>query len=241
MEVVSRTVARYAVVEKLYLRQLSSVDKMLEDSIIATYASILRFLSKCRRHFDRSFAQRLASSIVQLPETSVNKHLERLAENDRRVSELTRTIDAEQARLAHAQQVAASDGIGQITSGLGELRTESTESASRLEALLTCFKEPIIRTMDQVSILSESHIDSRNESRSKADRQAILKWLSNVQYRKHHQTLSTGLLGGTGSWLLNKRQYLEWRNASVSTVLWLHGIRMFSKLLSRCAAEFPDF
>ena len=208
LEVVSKTVAHYAVIEKLYLRQLSSVDKMLEDSITTTYASILRFLSKCRRHFDQGLAQRLASSVLQLPETSVKKHLDRIAQNDRMVKELTSTIDAE--RLVH---------------GFGELRMGSTDSASKLEALLTNFNEPIIRTMNQVSTLSNRLFDISNESRLKEDRKAILKWLSDVQYRKHHQTLSKGLLQGTGAWLLNKCEYVEWRNSSVSSILWLHGIR----------------
>ena len=211
LEVVSRIVAHYAVIEKLYLRQPSSVDKLLEDSITATYASILRFLSKCRRHFDRRLAQRLASSVLQLPEASVRKHLDKIAQNDRRVKELTSTIDAE--RLVH---------------GFGELRMESTDSASKLEALLKNFNEPIIRIMNQVLALSNRLFDMSNESQLKRDRTAILKWLSDVQYRKHHQTLSKGLLEGTGTWLLNKCEYVEWRNSSVSSVLWLHGIREFS-------------
>lgn len=226
LEVVCKTVARYAAIEKLYFRQPSSVDSMLEDSFIATYASILRFLSKCRRHFDLGLARRVARGITQLPETSVNKHLDRIAENDKRVSELTRIVDAERSQLTRTQQVSAGDGIDHLVRDLGELRMESTDSASKLEALLTYFKEPIIRTMNLVSNLSEILVErSRNESQLKEERLAILKWLSDVQYKKHHQTLSKGLLEGTGSWLLNKPQFLKWRDSSVSSVLWLHGIR----------------
>ena len=217
-------------IEKLYLRQPSSVDKLLEDSISATYASILRFLSKCRRHFDRRPAQRLASSVLQLPEASVRKHLDRIAQNDRRVKELSSTIDAEWSQRTLAEQITASDGIVRLVHGLGELRLESTHSASKLEALLTNFNEPMIRTMDHVSALSGKLVDIRNESQLKKDRLTILKWLSDVQYKKHHQTLSKGLLEGTGKWLLNKHEYVEWRNSSVSSVLWLHGIRECSTL-----------
>ena len=225
MEVVSRTVAHYAVIENLYLRQPSSVDKMLEDSVTATYASILRFLSKCRKHFDRRLAQRLASSVLQLPETSVKKHLDIIAQNDRRVTELTRTVDAEWSQRTLTQQITASDGVVRLVHDLGELRIKSTDSASKLEALLTNFNEPMIRIMNQVSTLSGSLADIRNESHLREDRLAILNWLSDVQYRTHHQTLSKGLLEGTGTWLLNTREYVEWRNSSVSSVLWLHGIR----------------
>lgn len=207
LEVVSKTVAHYAAIEENYLRQPSSVDTKLQDLITATYASILRFLSRCRRYFDLGQAQRFARSIVQLPEMSTKKHLDRIAENDRWVTKWTSTIDAER-----------------LVNGLGELRVESTESASKLEALLTNFNEPMIRTMNQVSTLSGRLVDIRNESQLKKDRLTILKWLSDVQYKKHHQTLSKGLLEGTGKWLLNKHEYVEWRNSSVSSVLWLHGI-----------------
>ena len=225
MEVVSKTIAHYPAIEQLYLRQPSSVGNMLQDSMIATYASILRFLSKCCKYFDLGRTQRLATSFVQLPETSVKKHLDRIAENDGRVTELTRTVDAERSQRTLTQQITASDRIVRIAHDLGELRMESTDSASQVQALLTYFKEPMIRTMNQVSTLTDRLVDIRNESRWKEDRLAILKWLSDVQYRTHHQTLSKGLLEGTGTWLLNKREYVEWRNSSVSSVLWLRGIR----------------
>lgn len=82
LEAVCKTVARYAAIERVFFGNSSSIDKMLEDSIVAPYASILRFLSKCRRYFDLGRAQRVARSITQLPETSVKEHLDKIAEND---------------------------------------------------------------------------------------------------------------------------------------------------------------
>ena len=228
MEATCKTVARYAAIEKLYFRQPSSVDKMLEDSIIATYASILRFLSKCRRHFDQGLAQRVARSITQLPETSVNKHLNRIAESDMKVSELTKIVNAERVQLTSSRQLSMTNDIDSLADGLQELRIVSTDSTSKLEALLTSFKEPLVRIAEQASTLSGSLVHDKIESQMKKERLSILLWLSNVQYRKHHQNISKGLLEGTGSWLLGKPQYIEWRNSSVSSVLWLHGIRRCS-------------
>ena len=225
LEVVSKTVAHYAAIEENYLRQPSSVNSMLQDSIIAAYASILRYLSKCRRYFDLGHTQRVAKSIVQLPETSAKKHLDRIAEIDRWVTKWTRTIDAERLQSTLTQQSTASNGINRLVHDFGALRMESTNSASKFEALLTSFTEPMIRTVHQVSTLSDSLAAIRNESQLREDRRAILKWISDVQYRTHHQTLSNGLLEGTGTWLLKKREYVEWRNSSVSSILWLHGIR----------------
>lgn len=54
----------------------------------------------------------------------------------------------------------------------------------------------------------------------------ILKWLSQVEYEKHHRNAMEDLLENTGQWLLEKKQYKEWRSSSASGILWLHGIRM---------------
>lgn len=121
LEAVCRTVTRYAAIERIYLGEPSSIDKMLEDSIIATYASILRFLSKCRKYFDLPRAQRVARSITQLPENSATKHLERIAENDKRVSELTGIFDAERSQLVHTQQLSAKEEFDDLVHDLGEL------------------------------------------------------------------------------------------------------------------------
>ncbi len=227
MELVCKTVARYAAIEKLYFRQPSSVDKMLEDSIIATYASILRFLSKCRRYFDLGLTRRFARSITQLQD-SVNKRLKGIAENDKRVSELTMIVDAERSQLTHAQQLSARNELDHLVHDLRDLRTESTDSTSKLEVLLMSFKEPLVRITEQTSTLSRSLVNDKVKSQMKKERLNILLWLSNVQYRKHHQNISKGLLEGTGSWLFGKPQFIEWRNSSVSSVLWLHGIRRSS-------------
>lgn len=116
---------------------------MLEDSIIATCASILRFLSKCRRHFDLELTPRVARSVTQLPESSVNKHLDRIAENDSRVAELTRIVDAERFQLTRTQQLSAREAINHIVRDLGELRTESTDSASKLKHYSYRSKNPL--------------------------------------------------------------------------------------------------
>ena len=236
MEVVCKTVARYAAIEKLYFRQRSSVEDLLEGSIIATYISILRFLSKCRKHFDLGLTRRVARSITQIPENSVTKHLDRITNNDKKVSDLTKIIDAERSQWNGAQQLSTTQNINNLANGLQELRIESTASASKLGALLMSFREPIIRTVEQASASSVSLVHSNIESREKEERFGILLWLSNIQYKKHHQSLSKGLLEGTGSWLLGKPQYIEWRNSSVSSVLWLHGIRKCSiNCLDRCS------
>jgi hypothetical protein len=53
VELVSRLVARYALVEELYLQGTSVEKDQLADSITRLYTTILVYLSKARRYYDR--------------------------------------------------------------------------------------------------------------------------------------------------------------------------------------------
>ena len=219
---VCKIIARYSAIERLYLRQSASVENTLEDAVTALYTSILVFFSKCRKYFDLGLVQRLARTITQVPEQILSKYLEKIAVNDSNVSKLTKIIDAERTQLSEIQQSSMSERIDNLGNEIETLQIGSRESASRLETLLASFQNPLIRTVERISTMTESLAHSKTE---KEERLGILRWLSDVQYKKHHQSLSKGLLEGTGSWLLGKPQFLDWRNSSVSSVLWLHGIR----------------
>lgn len=55
----------------------------------------------------------------------------------------------------------------------------------------------------------------------------ILKWLSKMKYKEHHDNALEGIVEGTGQWLFKKKAYREWQSSAVSSILWLHGIRKF--------------
>lgn len=55
----------------------------------------------------------------------------------------------------------------------------------------------------------------------------ILKWMSKMKYKAHHENALEGIVEGTGQWLFRKKAYCEWQSSAVSSILWLHGIRMF--------------
>ena len=222
---VCNIIARYALIEKLYLRQSALIDNQLENSILAVYASILSFFSKCQKFFDLGLAQRLARSITQTPEQLSNKYLDKIAVYDSKVKELLGIIDTERAQLSGARQSSMTDQIDDLGNHINTLQIESKDSASKLEALLASFHDPLVRTVEQVSALTKSLAHSKTEDQMEEERLKILLWLSNVQYKQHHRSISKTLLEGTGSWLLGKLQFIEWRNSSVSSVLWLHGIR----------------
>lgn len=64
-------------------------------------------------------------------------------------------------------------------------------------------------------------IDKRS---GEEDRLRILAWLSPIPYFQHHKMVYGELLQGTGRWLLEDSQHVEWRDTSQSAMLWLHGI-----------------
>ncbi|KAI5838881.1 hypothetical protein DFP73DRAFT_588033 [Morchella snyderi] len=57
-----------------------------------------------------------------------------------------------------------------------------------------------------------------------SQRETILQWLSKIEYKKHHATAKETILDKTGQWLLNKKEFRDWRSSSASSILWLHGI-----------------
>lgn len=81
------------------------------------------------------------------------------------------------------------------------------------------------------------HISHRHELRfrnlisntnflSGKERLELLQWMSDIKYMDHHDDLSNKrLLPGSGQWLLESQNFIEWQQSSTSSILWLHGIR----------------
>ena len=46
-----------------------------------------------------------------------------------------------------------------------------------------------------------------------------------IQIYDHYEDAREDILEGTGQWLFDKPEYLDWATSSVSSVLWLRGIR----------------
>ena len=57
------------------------------------------------------------------------------------------------------------------------------------------------------------------------ERIKVFHWMSQIEYKHHHDDLSKDLLAQSGQWLLESKSFIEWRQSSVSSILWLHGPR----------------
>ena len=76
-------------------------------------------------------------------------------------------------------------------------------------------ENPINRIADQIAI----HEKTLEETRYRE----VLDWLSPVHFKDHHRGYSKNRLQGSGDWLLNHREFLEWKASSASSILLLHG------------------
>jgi hypothetical protein len=55
-------------------------------------------------------------------------------------------------------------------------------------------------------------------------RRQIFGWLSRTSHTTHHKAMGKDFLLGSGKWLLEKKEFIEWTKESSSSILWLHGI-----------------
>ena len=60
------------------------------------------------------------------------------------------------------------------------------------------------------------------------ERRDVFKWLSRTQHANHHKAMGKDFLPDSGNWLLQRKEFVEWRTESSSSILWLHGIRQCS-------------
>jgi hypothetical protein len=57
-------------------------------------------------------------------------------------------------------------------------------------------------------------------------RNDILSWISKLDYDRKHQTIRSPRVQDTGSWLLERVEYVRWRDGDCSSnILWCHGIQ----------------
>ena len=97
-----------------------------------------------------------------------------------------------------------------------ETSMREIEHYDSLEGILLELNKPITRMTSQ---LEDLHDHFNNEKRKE-----VFRWMSQIEYKSHHEDLSKGLLPNSGQWLLDHKLFIEWGQSSVSSILWLHGI-----------------
>ncbi|RFU32262.1 hypothetical protein B7463_g4088, partial [Scytalidium lignicola] len=113
-------------------------------------------------------------------------------------------------------------------------RVRSKTADSDTQRLLEALEKPLLRIDERVSSLLESV--------STEERLRLLDWISHILYGKNHDTVKDERTEGTCGWILEHAHYLEWRQASSSVILWLHGTAGTGKtfLTSRIIDQIQD-
>jgi hypothetical protein len=129
-------------------------------------------------------------------------------------------------------------GVRELQEGFQKLTIDSHDVAvivNKLGAILSQLDNPITRHATLLSGLHDS-LDGKLPRRDiaeptkyfiEAKRQELSRWLSTVPCNAHHKEMGVGFLPYSGRWLIQKKEFVEWRKSSVSSVLWLRGIRKF--------------
>jgi hypothetical protein len=79
--------------------------------------------------------------------------------------------------------------------------------------------------MPNVRTISADHDRKEVNQAVIRKREEVLLWLSTFEYQRKHNDVCARRFPGTGQWLLERDEFLNWRDdPQSSNVLWCHGI-----------------
>ncbi|THV46387.1 hypothetical protein BGAL_0390g00040 [Botrytis galanthina] len=87
---------------------------------------------------------------------------------------------------------------------------------STASRLISAIKLPSNKLQDGLEMDYQDSLELR-------ERETLLRWLSTIPYRKHHKLKRSERLEGSCEWLLNSADYIQWKDSSASSILWLNG------------------
>jgi hypothetical protein len=96
-------------------------------------------------------------------------------------------------------------------------RTAHGEHTKQLQSLLAQFRAPVLRI--------DAGVEKLLDRSDQHERVAALQWASKIPYESNHVAAREGRIKNTAEWILQHPTYRDWRAASASMILWLHGIR----------------
>lgn len=220
---VTNLIARYAIVEDLYLREHSDSADQLSASLVQLYVAILTFLGRSYRFFGQNTAKRMLKSTFTL--------------SDNGLQQLLRDIETNQVQVDRNSILVQADRQNSIASRVLETNLQALDISQNLEALRNTMSSDNVALQTQIKLLLQlssqldgpvhriaTQLSDIEDKLAVSRRVEILSWLSAIPYEQHHQNSRKGRLLDSGTWFLRKPEYLSWRSSSFSSILWLHGI-----------------
>ncbi|ORY16076.1 hypothetical protein BCR34DRAFT_584541 [Clohesyomyces aquaticus] len=208
VESISKSLARCAIMENLYLYSNFEISNRLRQSLVELYAATLRFLGKALGYYTQNTAARVAKSLI-LTVGDVESWANPIQEKQRDVDRLITLGEAERARQA-------GEHLTELRTGQFVHQKSLEETYSALQRLSNGLLDPIFRIDKQVTMIQDEL-----ERQKRID---IIKSISTINFAAQHKVANANLLPDSGKWFLRKPQFEEWRDESCSSVLWLHGI-----------------
>lgn len=197
---IARVIGRSAIFENLYLSDAYQASDKLQESLLQLYTTILVYLSKAQGYYRQNTPRRVLGSTFNI-EDSFKELLESIDTMEPAMSRYSTLIDTE-IRNDTAHRVRG-------------LSLASRSNHEKMKELLNKMTEPISRISRSLATI-EDHLEQ-------SKRLEILDWISTQPYTSYHRQACSGVLSGTGQWLLNDSSFVHWQNESASSLFWLHG------------------
>lgn len=258
--IVVNLLARYEIVENIYLQTASRATALLSDAIVKLYTAILEYLLQAHAYFQSHLVKKIAKSIFE-PEESTNKFISGISQKelevekcmrlisdetsgkiDKNMDSLTHSMGTFQTSMQTLQQDMAKikltgDDLGNTLGKLHKSTQQIHDDVSYVKVSGDNLKNQLIKALkdleDPVQRIATQISDIQDDLKEK-ERLKVFEWLTMVPTSAHHRDKLRGLLPGSCNWLLRRKEFEEWMKASTSSILWLHGIPGSGKSMLVC-------
>ncbi|TGO46429.1 hypothetical protein BOTNAR_0588g00050 [Botryotinia narcissicola] len=260
MEIVVNLLARYEIVEYLHLQKASRATALLADAIVKLYIAILDYLFQAHAYFEPHILRKIAHSFFR-PEESTHKFISSIKQNELEVEKYTRLVSAESLGkidknmdaltqsmdVCHTSIQSLQQGIlstkllesdlGQRLGQLHKLTQNIQQDMSSAELKWNKIEHHLVKVLndlkDPVQRIAED-LSSVQDNLNEMERVKVFEWLTMIPSSSHLREKFRSLLSGSCNWLLTKKEFKEWMDASTSSILWLHGIPGSGKSMLVC-------
>ncbi|KAL8707961.1 MAG: hypothetical protein Q9220_007104 [cf. Caloplaca sp. 1 TL-2023] len=203
LEYITSLIARFAMVEGLYLGATSVASEQLSDAIIRLYGAVLVYLGKAAKFYSRSTGGRLMKSVVQPAELGVVAYLEKIQFEERKVDELARLLDA--------------DYLRQMSSFMEQ---QFSRYHNKLESI-----DQGLRDL-QITLATRSAIQAVSPDQ-------VSTWIDAVFTKEEYERALAARVHGSCNWILEREEFRGWASSAsiddISRILWISGPAGFGK------------
>ncbi|KAH6710655.1 hypothetical protein BKA61DRAFT_578491 [Leptodontidium sp. MPI-SDFR-AT-0119] len=203
MELTFNLIAKSEVIERLYLRRVSTLQAPLDKSLVALYTSILEFLLGSYRYFDQKTIKRIAKSVFRVEEFTAS-FISKIESNMNEVESYVRLLTGEIATQTETSLTDVSMRMTKLDLQSRKLDNVDAQFASvqdSMEMNMRLLKETLEELNQPINRLA-THIRALDDNLKEDERLKIFNWLSTVEYRSHHRSKVKTLLPGSGKSML---------------------------------------